>query len=196
MNYGLFPQRRLHMGCGLVVSLAVIAPALPAQQPHLSPSALGQIADEVLNQLVPQSGSLSRVPIAQRQIVFDFQRTMAAFARVGTPAASFRDLHMRRPVELGTRDLLDDCSQGRAPKHPCARLGWRVYAVIVPVSMTSSELVVRATFMWPDRGAARLQHGVTPTGRATLVGFSSEVYLVRTPTGEWKFSKLGTTAVG
>jgi len=179
----------------MYLALVCAAPAA-APQPRVSPAALGHITDEVLNALLPEHGSVSGVPVAQRKIVFDFQRTMAAFARVGTPAASFRDLHVRRPVELGAKDLLDDCSQEGGADRPCTRLGSRVYTWIDPVSVTDSQLVVRAYFSWPDRGEVLRKQGVIPrTGLAFLVGFAAEVYFVRASTGEWKFSKIGTTAV-
>lgn len=179
---------------GVVVSLAALAPALPAQQPSLTPTALGQITDQVLQALSPQDGMLSRVPVGKRKIVFDFQRTLAAFTNIGMPTASFSELHMETPVELGTDELLGDCSQHDLLK-PCARLGWRVYTWIEPVSLTNSQIVVQASFMWADRGSTPLQEGVMPEGHAGLVGFSSKVYLVRTRTGGWKFLKVGVTDV-
>ncbi len=174
----------------------VCAPPSAGRQPRVSPAALGHITDQVLNALLPEHDLVSGVSVAQRKLVFDFQRTMAAFARVGTPAGSFRDLHLRRPVELGGKDLLDDCSQMGGADRPCTRLGSRVYTWIEPLSVTDSQLVVRAYCMWPDRGEALHKRGVTPRTRlAFLVGFADEVYFVRTSTGEWKFSKIGTRTV-
>jgi hypothetical protein len=120
---------------------------------------------------------------------------MAAFSQPGAPAATFGDLHMRRPVQLGTKDLLADCSQLPARDRHCLRLGWRVYTSIEPVSVTDSELVVDAIVVWPDRSNTRYVQGVAPTGHATLVGFNVKVYFVSTPTGEWKLSKVGTFEV-
>lgn len=178
--------------CGIVVSLTALAPALAAQQPRLSPTALGQITDQVLQALTPQEQMLSGVPVGKRKIVFDFQRTMAAFANVAMPTANFSELHMETPVELGTRELLGDCSQ-HSPLKSCARLGWRVYTWTKPVSVTNSEIVVRASFLWADRSGLPFQEGVTPEGYGVLIGFDSEVHLVRTQTGGWKFSEVGDT---
>jgi hypothetical protein len=192
----IIKRRHIGLGWALVLILAALAPAASAQQRQLLPGALGQIADEVLNALIPPDQLLSRVPVAKRKIIFDFERTMAAFMKVGTPAASFPDLHMQTPVELGTADLLDDCTQFGLREHPCARLGWRVYTWIAPVSVTDSVIVVRASVAWPERGGLSFQPDLAPEGRATLVGFTTEVHLVRTPTGKWKFSKQGAAAVG
>lgn len=182
------------VACGLGY-FAVPARVAPAQQPHLSPAALGQVVDEVLNALVPPDRPLSRVPVAERGIVFDVGRTMAAFPEIGTQATNFRDLRVRTPVELGTKDVLDGCTQ-HLRQNACARLGWRVYTWMSPVSVTSSEIVVRAHVRWAERGGARPERGMAPEGSASLVGFSTDVYLVRTPTGEWRFSKRGNAAVG
>jgi hypothetical protein len=176
------------------VSLTALSPVAIAQQPHLSPVEIGQIADAVFNSLIPPDSQLSGVPVAERRIVFDFQQTMAAFAEVGTPAASFADLHMRTPVQLGTEALLDDCSPHVELK--CAGLGWRVYASIEPVSVTSSQIIVRAGFSWADRSGSASQLAVAPEGVAYLVGFATEMYLVRTQKGEWKYLKQGFSAVG
>lgn len=189
-------RRRIGLGWALALFLAAPAPAAPAQQPQLSPATLGQIADEVLHALIPPDELLSRVPVAKRGIVFDFERTMAAFMKVGTPAASFPDLHMRTPVELGTAELLGDCTQFGLRDEPCARLGWRVYTRMAPVSVTDSVIVVRASVAWPSRLGPPFQPGIEPEGRAFLASYTTEVHLVRTPAGKWKFRKRGTTAVG
>ena len=165
-----------------------------AQRPAITPTELGQIADAVFSALVPPDSSLSRVPIRDRKLVFDEERTIASFEQAGSPHASFVDLHMRTAVKSGTRALLDDCSQLMAK--PCSGLGWNAYAWLQPVSITDSDAVVRAHFLWADRGSAQFQEGVAPTGRALLVGFTSEARLIRTAGGEWRFSRVRSTVVG
>jgi hypothetical protein len=167
--------------------------ALGAQRPALAPTELGQIADAVFGALAPPDSSLSRVPIRDRGLIFDAERTIAAFEQTGSPHASFGDLHMRTPARVGTRAVLGDCSQVVA--NSCSSLGWNVYTWLEPVSRTDGEVVVRATFLWADRGRVPFQEGVAPTGRAGLVGFTSEAHLVRTSGGAWRFSRMGSTAV-
>jgi hypothetical protein len=168
--------------------------ALGAQRPALAPTELGQIADAVFSALVPPDSSLSRVPIRDRKLVFDAERTIAAFEQAGSGHASFTDLNMRTPTKPGTRALLTDCSQHSVSL--CSGLGWNVYTWLQPVSITDSEAVVRANFLWADRGSVQFQEGVAPTGRARLVGFSSEAHLIRAAGGGWRFSHVGSMAVG
>jgi hypothetical protein len=96
-------------------------------------------------------------------------------------------------VRLGSERLLEDCRQ--LGDGACTALGWGVYVRIQPVSVTSSKALVRAVIFWPDRGSAILEEGVPPTGRASLVGFIAEVYLIRSANGRWTFDKRGTTLV-
>jgi hypothetical protein len=164
-----------------------------AQRSNLAPAALGQIVDVVLGALAAPDSSLSRVSVAKRKIYFDYERTIAAFERAGVWHASPSELHLRALVTPGTRALLDDCSQLRP--EPCRRLGWSIYSWLEPLTVTDSVVVVRAHFTWPDRGSAPVREGVAPNGRAFLVGFSSEVYLVRDPDGVWRFSRVRKTIV-
>lgn len=167
--------------------------ALGAQRPALTPVSLGQVADVIFSALAPPDSSLSRVPIRERKIAFDYERTIAALEQGGGAHASVSELTLRTPVTAGTRALLDDCSQA-APK-ACSKLGWMVYTWLEPRSITDSEVVVQAHFSWADRGRVPFLEGVAPTGPASLVGFTSEVHLVRSSAGEWRISRLGTTLV-
>ena len=187
------PLRRfIAAGCGIL--LCAGPQALGAQRRAISPRELGQIADAVFSALVPPDSSLSRVPIRERKLVFDAERTIAAFERAGSPHASYADLHMRTPAKPGTRAVIGDCSQ--LASRPCSALGWSVYTWLQPVSITDSEAVLRAHFLWADRGREQFQEGVAPTGRALLVGFTSEAHLIRTAGGGWRFSRVGSTIVG
>lgn len=168
--------------------------ALGAQRPPITQAELGQIADAVFSALVPPDSSLSRVPVRDRKLVFDAERTIAAFEQAGSSHATFADLHMRTPAKAGARGLLADCSQLAASL--CSGLGWNVYTWLQPISITDSEAVVRAHFLWADRRGVQYQEGVAPTGRARLVGFTSEAHLIRTPKAGWRFSRVGSTAVG
>lgn len=187
-------QLRRSIAIVLALVCAGLARPLPAQQPTLTPEVLGQITDAVFAALIAPDSSLSRIPVAKRRVVFDYDRTAASFERVGTPPAVFSKLRLRTPVARGTKELLADCAQGVLK--PCSKLAWRVYSWLAPVSVTDSEVVVRAHFMWADRGRAKFQDGVAPKGRGRLVGFASEVFLVRGQDGIWRFSKLGRTFAG
>jgi hypothetical protein len=186
---------RRALQCALLASGAcILADPLGAQQTRLTPAAVGQIVDEVLNVLGRPDSSLSRVPIGKRKIYFDHARTLTAFkAARGLPTTP-ADLRLRTSVNSGTQSLLDDCSQFRA--RPCQHLGWGVYAWVEPVSVTTTEAVVRAIFLWPDRGPDAFEERIAPTGPASLVGYNAEIHLARAPGGRWKFVRLGPFLVG
>jgi len=184
--------RQLHATLGVSLALGLAVPAAAAgQQARVSAAALGHIADDVLNAVLPQERMLSRVPVSSRKIVFDLERTLAAFEKAGALAPGSRELHLRRSVQPGSARLLHDCDQ--AARKPCAGLGWRVYTFLQPASVTQSELAVQANVMWPDRGGEPFVQGVAPTGRTSLVGFSVKVHFVRDKAGAWKFSRVDST---
>ena len=183
-NFRAFPFALVLMG------LTVLTSRAKAQDSRLAPQAIGQIVDEVLNALIPPGELVSRVPVAKRGIFFDHVRTLFAFgySYSAAPLISLADLRLRTSVKPGSRHLLDDCSQAY-PKS-CSNLGWGVYVIVEPISITSSEALVRADITWPDRGPVPFEEGVAPTGHhAYLVGYSQEVYLTRSQDGRWKFEK-------
>jgi len=174
-----------------LASLSIPCP-LAAQQ-RFSPRDVAQIADAVIQALVPPEQLISRVSVAQRSIVFDRDRTLRAFGyREGAPSLPF-PLHSH--VKFGTQALLSDCGPAPGGGKPCGQLGWAAYLWIEPVSLTGSEILVRAHLVWPDRGAVPFEKGVAPVGRASLVGYAGEVYLTRSPGGVWRFVRRGVTAV-
>ena len=175
-----------------ILSCAWVQP-LAAQRSSITATELGQIADAVFGALVPPDSSLSRVPMRDRRLVFDRERTIASFEQAGAPHASFADLQLRTLTTTGTRAVLDDCSQLVAKS--CSGLGWNVYTWLQPISIADSVAVVRAHFLWADRGGLQFHEGVTPTGPARLVGFTTEAHLVREAGGVWRFSHLGITNV-
>jgi hypothetical protein len=187
----LFFRRRL----GWVGILASFGWASPVEaQSDLTASAIGQITDAVFSAVLPQDSSASRVSVAKRKIRFDFDRTLSLFERARVLRGAPTELHLKTPATAGSRALLKDCSQ--AVPQPCAGLGWSIYSWLEPLSITDSEVVVRAHFSWPDRGSERFLEGSVPSGRAYLVGFSTEVYLTPEPGGGWRVSRRGTTNVG
>lgn len=181
--------RRALRSALLLIGACAFTHPLAAQQLPLAPLAIGQIVDEVLNALIPPSQAVSRVPVAKRKVFFDDARTLFAFgySYSGAPPVSLSDFRLRTAVKSGSHHLLDDCSQ-IVPKS-CRQLGWGVYVFIEPLDITSSEALVRANVVWPDRGAATFEEGVAPKGHAYLVGYSQDVHLSRSQDGSWKFEK-------
>lgn len=190
-------------GCfGLIAACTIVYPlaaqtsrAEPAraQRPALAPAAIGEIINEVLRVLVSPDDSLSGVPVAKRKVFFDLGGTMAAFGYPGV-STSLAALGIRRPVTIGSESLLSDCKQ-RGGK-PCTQLGWSAFVSIEPLSITDSQVVVRAHVVWPDRGRTPFIERRAPTGLAHLTGFATEVYLARSATGQWRFLKEGVSIVG
>lgn len=190
MNNKLSRARRL---APLVFCAVALASSMEAQQPAVAPAELGQIADAVLAELIPPGQGASRVPVASRGLFFDHARTMAAFGHAGAASGSATDLNLRSRVSPGSRLLLRDCDP--AGTKPCNELGWGVYVWIEPITMGTSQALVRAHLRWPDRGPVAFQAGVAPKGLATLVGFSADLYLIRTQEGNWQFETRGRTRV-
>lgn len=183
----------LCIGTALLLSPCGLVPPLQGQQSRLTPAVIGEIVDAVLSELVPPDTLVSRVPVGKRGVYFDHERSMKAFGYPMDAPISLSDLHLRNVVRQGSRRLLEDC-RGAGMK-PCHQLGWGVYAAVEPISISDSGAVVRAIIRWADRGPAQFEPGVAPTGPSILVGFVSEVELIRMSNGHWKFAKLGRTRV-
>ena len=179
---------------GLIITGLAGVPSAMAQQTRLSPAAIGQITDAVMGEILPLDSRVSRVLVSKRTVVFDHDRTMAAFEKLGHPGVPFSELELRTPVIVGTKAVLDDCSQ--TERRACMGLGWRVYAWIEALSVSDTAARVRGHFLWADRGNAVYEEGIAPTGGAFLVGMSAEVYLTRGKDGAWKFSRRGTIVAG
>lgn len=177
----------------LVIGASVLTNPLGAQQARLAPTAVGQIIDEVLGELFPLGKSVSRIPVTQREIFLDHARTIAAFGHDAAQTIPSSGRPLQAAVKSGTKDLLEDCSQ--VIFKPCQKLGWSVYVSIEPVSISTSEALVRAYVVWPDRGSATFEEAVPPKGRALLVGYLKEIQLARSPDADWKFVKQGRTIV-
>lgn len=167
------------------------APSAAAQRQSLPPSEIAQIADEALRVVLPPESSLSGVPVASRQLAFDFERTLTAF---GASPGADTALRLARPVTPASRSVLSDCSQ--MDKKPCASLGWRAYVWIEPVSVTDSNAVVRANVNWADRRSTPFIPSSPAAGTGFLTGFSTKLHLVRTAGGRWRCDKELGSAVG
>lgn len=191
----IISRRVFQYACFGIAACAVVHPlaAQQSQQPRIAPAEIGQIVNEVLRVLVPPGDSLSGVSIAKRKVVFDYAQTMAAFGYPGAHT-SLAALGIRMPVTAGSESLLNDCDNWGTK--PCKQLGWRAYVSIEPISITNSQVVVRGYVNWPERRRTPFVEGVAPTGKASLAGFATQIYLARSANGEWKFVKKGYTIVG
>lgn len=179
--------------CFLLVMVAsVISQPLHGQERRLDQAEVAQIVHDVVERLLPAGKGLSRVPVEQRGVFFDHDRTWAAFGHKGAAEFPLSALRLRTIVRPGTDSLLAGCG---APSICTTHLGWGVYVSISPSSVTASEAVIHASFFWPDRGGAQFEQGVVPTGRSTLVGFTARLYFARSPDGSWKFVREGPTLV-
>ena len=176
----------------LVLAFCAVGRPLTAQKQRLPLRVIGQIVDEVLRSIVPPDSSLSRVPIRDRGLYFDYARTLAAFG-YRDDSTTRATLGLKSVVLPGNPVLLDDCNQGGTG--PCERLGQSAYAYVVPLTRSDSEMMVELRVVWPDRGGATYVRGLTPSGRAFLYGFSMEIHLVRAADGSWKFGRIGPTRV-
>lgn len=176
-----------------VIAACALAYPLRAQPAPLDRAAVSLLVDAVLDELLPEGQRLSRVPIAQRGIFFNHERTMAAFGHPGALPLPLAGLRLRATVKPGSGTLLDDCDQ--VMRGPCRQLGWGVYVSMAPVSVTASEARVQAHISWPDRGSTVFEEGVAPVGRAGLVGFMADLYFARLADGKWKLVKQGPTTV-
>lgn len=187
----LYP--RLACRCLLLAILAsVTAHPLHAQERRLDQAEVAQIITAVVERKLPAGKRLSRVPVEQRGVFFDHDRTWAAFGHAGAAEFPLSGLRVRTTVRPGTAELLAGCG---APAICPTQLGWGVYVSIAPSSVTTSEVAIDASFYWPDRGSAQFEEGVAPTARAMLVGFTARLYFARSPDGTWRFVREGPTLV-
>jgi hypothetical protein len=171
----------------VLVGLALCASAdAAAAQARLSVADVREIVDGALEAVLPPDRRLSGLSVAQRTIFFDHAATLAAFGHDRRSRAGLSALQLQRPVEDASPDLMEDCS-GFGPA-PCARLGQGVYVSVVPPRQTSSGTVVWVHVLWSSRTESH-----SPDERVIRVGFSSEVFFTRTPSGQWEYVRTGTT---
>lgn len=178
-------RRHLHY-CIAIVMSAYGGIAL-AQEP-LSVSEVSRLADEALKAVLPPDAELSRVSVAHRTIHFDYETTLRAFGH--SPTMPSR-LDMSVPARLVDKSVLADC--GGFEAYSCKRLGWGIYAAVEPLSLSDKEAKVVVHVIWGDRGQTPFDRAVTPTGRAIRVGFSTELFFVKTPGNGWELAKEGVT---
>jgi hypothetical protein len=176
-NFDSFWLRRIFLG------LTIMGTSLEAQSPRLSPTEIAQIVDAALQAVIPPEKMLTQVTVAERGVRFDFGQTLAAFGYQVDGSTARSTLKLRRPVVPGARALLSDC--GQAGDKPCKLLGKATYVSLTPISATDSEARVWLHVSWVT---------TFPT-RAYLSGFSTEVYLSRSPSGPWKFVRTGRQVI-
>lgn len=195
------PPRLTYMSASCVIALrcllltmgaSLVSQPLPAQERRLAQAEVVQIVDQVIEILIPAGQRLSRVPVEQRGVFFNHDRTWAAFGHPGAAEFPLTALRLRTIVRPGTDSLLAGCG---APSMCTTHLGWGVYVSISPSSVTASEAVIYASFFWPDLGGAQFEEGVVPAGRASFVGFTAQLYFARSPDGTWRFVRQGPTMV-
>jgi hypothetical protein len=160
------------------------------QEQRLELTEIGQIADLLIDSLLPPDRLLSRVSVAQRGIFFNHTGTSSLFGH-DTAGVALGALQLRNRVLTPPNDLLADCVHLRN----CQRIGWRISFNFQPLSVTSSEVEVRAWVNWNDRGGEQYVEGVTPAGRSLLVGFATDITFVRSPDGKWLYGKQGRVMV-
>lgn len=182
-----------NLAVALLTGATCCVSSLKAQESRITPKEIAQIADEVLRTLMPPGQFVSRVEVSKRGVFFDHVRTLAAFGQQASTVEAVRTLRLQSPVLPGSRAMLNDCTQTKLKS--CAGLGWAVYVWLEPIFISRSDAEVRANVFWPDRGAASFQEGVSPSGRAYLVGYSMNMILTRAADGSWKLSKQGKTLV-
>lgn len=161
---------------------ATIARPIGAQQPSLSQRDVVDIADALLSAITRPSDSLSRVTIANRKIVFDVDRTLNSFGLPNAESES-QNLKMHNSVLHGSKAVLDDCDIWGARN--CASLGWKAYVWLTPLSVSPDSAIVRFHIKWPDRGRTTFAAGSSPIGKASLVGYATDVRLSRS-SGTWR----------
>ncbi len=177
----------------LLLAKATVAHPLAAQPSRPPPRVVGQAVDEVLSHVVPPDSSLSRMPIRERGIYFDYARTLAAFG-YHDDSTTRAALALKSVVMPGTDSLLADCDQ--AGSKPCDRLGQSAYVFIRPRSRANGEMIVLVDVAWPDHGGATYVRGLTPAAPVYLTWFSMEVHLKRAADGSWRFERRGRAMVG
>jgi hypothetical protein len=167
----------------IFVGLTIVGTSLEAQSPRRSPTEIAQIVDAALDAVIPPEKMLTQVTVAERGIRFDFGQTLAGFGYQVDDAAARSTLKLKRAVVPGERALLSDC--GQAGDKPCKLLGTATYVSLAPISATDSEARVWLHVSWVS---------TSPT-RAFLSGFSTEVYLSRSPSGPWQFVRTGRRVI-
>ncbi len=175
--------------CG--IALCGLVDPLSAQQTHLAPADVRQIVEQVLHSLLPPGTSLSRVSIEKRRVLFDHDRTMAAFGYAS--ALKLSGLRIQPPVTAASHGVLNDCDQ--VGGKPCSQLGWKVYVWIEPISLTNNTAVVRGHVVWPGRPTEFVE-GSPPTGIAFLTFFTTDLHLARSANGEWRVVKTSLHVAG
>jgi hypothetical protein len=178
-------RRRVFM-LGLLAIIAASAGGLAQKpQPSLTPRAIGQIVNEILDAVIPVTGPAAS-SVWKKGVYFDYQRTLDAFQQ--STAVPISQLALRHSMQPGSRDLLDDCDQfGRKP---CSRIGWATYIYLEAVAISGMKARVRLVMLSADRERP-FAPGVAPTGPAQLSGGSTVVHLTRARNGVWKFQKTG-----
>lgn len=169
-----------------VAALVLVGGALSAQPVTASftasfttsPQSVAQIADAALDAVLTPEFSRN-TSIKEESLRFDRERTMTAFGAVDDPTVPLAALGFRRNVGIGSRDMLDGCSQVGVGE--CRKMGHSTYVHLEPVSMNDTTAVVWLYFAW----AGRVRQRVFLSGRG------SEVHLSRTGTGPWKFVRFG-----
>lgn len=159
-------------------ALVLVGRALSAQSVTTSPQSVAQIADAALEAVLTPEFSRT-TSIQEQSIRFDRERTMAAFGAVDDPTAPLAALGFRRNVGIGSRDMLEGCSQAGVGE--CRKMGNSTYVHLEPVSMNDTTAVVRLYFAW----AGRVSQRVFLSGRGT------EVHLSRAGEGPWQFVRFG-----
>lgn len=179
-------QRLVALTLGLVLAVAPVAAQSPPSAVVLPPKEVGQIINVALQAVLSPETELSRIPVAERGVYFDFERTMEAFG-LGGRSLEFPSLGLTRAVTVVSGQLIADCDQGGSG--PCSGMGRVVYVQLRPISLTRTEGVVSLNVYWAVRGSRRTY----------LTGFATQVHLARTftrtRTGSWRFVRTGQTAV-
>lgn len=151
---------------------------------RLTQKEVGQIIDATLAGALPPSTEFSRVPVTERGVRLDVQRSMESFG-VTADVSVVRSLRTRREISVGSRELISDCSQGGGK--PCARIGSQAYVTVQAESIKAREVSVTLTFSWAVGGGA---------SNRFLTGGATQVFLERTGSGEWKYVRTGIGIAG
>jgi hypothetical protein len=155
----------------------------------LTPQAIGQIADEAIEALLPSSGAApSR--FWKRGVFFDHRRTLASFRQDSTMPASRLALH--HGVKEGSATMLADCDSFL--QKTCSGLGWGLYMYMEPIAISETSAKVRVSSYFADR-FTEYADGVPPVGKGKLAGSITVVYLTRERGGPWKFLRADPSMV-
>lgn len=186
-------QKKLWLACALSTIALGVSP-LQAQTGKLSPKEIGQILDATIRAVLPDTMTLSRVPISKRSLRVDYERTLNAFGNSGGEKAAAA-MNLQTKWAMAAPDLFNDCDQ--IGSKPCSKMGWQVYTYISPVSVTGADATIRLSVTWAEHDPDRYMEGQAPTPkvgkRVPLASFSSEVQLRRSSSGTWQFLRVGRT---